>query len=84
MAKYECVWCGEEIRRDPKDGWVHQSGSMYKGICFCEGGIHSNLTDNNGEVICPTWKNDHAAMPHWTGKYQMIIEAVKGEEDVRT
>ena len=47
-----CKWCGEELRYEPRRGWLHQNGQMY---------IQKLVkTDRHpeGELV-----DDHCAMP---------------------
>jgi len=27
---FKCHWCGEPLKFNPKTGWVHMDGKMYK------------------------------------------------------
>lgn len=45
-----CVWCGEELRFDPKKGYVHEDGNLYK----------QRIDPKTGKLV-----DDHCALPRW-------------------
>lgn len=78
----QCAWCGEELKRDKKHGWIHQDGFLYKGKCFCQVVTHPSEKDVTGKIICPTWKDDHVALPSWPKKTK-LTEIAGGQKDDR-
>lgn len=59
-----CMYCDDTLIFDPVRGWTHSNGQTYVGSCFCQKGTpHEALRAPDGAILCPTWRDHHAALP---------------------
>lgn len=74
-----CCWCDEPLEFRAPQGiepfannlsdarmkaWLHaETGTIYIGRCSCPGQPHRYSHDTFGQLICKTWRDEHAALP---------------------
>ncbi len=59
----KCIWCKEKLNWRHETGYVHQDGHAYKGTCSCPGQPHTYSHDQDGNLVCSTWRDHHVAVP---------------------